>query len=160
MFATKMSSLHTCPDVIPVRIVRCQFFAFGSFYEVYPVWDLQFTRPENQHILLVQVKTSSGMLHHSTNTNSCGFTKLQLQKKNNGMHSCGWLVYCSHDCAMFGATSVRLALLPCYLEWDVWQQNRVPWKKGLGGGGGGGGGLSTGGIYMRYYGTSVQVDLY
>ena len=26
--------------------------------------------------------------------------------------------------------------------------------------GGGRGGLSTGGIYMRYYGTSVQVDLY
>ena len=45
----KNISALTCPDIVPIRIIRSEFLAFGRFYQVNPFWYLQLATP-NQKI--------------------------------------------------------------------------------------------------------------
>ena len=45
----KANSSITCPDVIPVRIVRGKFFPFGCFYQVHPFGNLQLATPRDSN---------------------------------------------------------------------------------------------------------------
>lgn len=78
----KANSSITCPDVIPVRIVRGKFFPFGCFNQVHPFRNLQLATPgdSNQQIMRKQREKL-----HVTNVDFNCFNSLETIKM---IHKC------------------------------------------------------------------------